>query len=153
MIDPNAFAEWIVAKAKKSGAFTSAENLRVARDAVEVALARDADEIHVLCVLAGSRGTVAIDERMTRMAVGVLFPKVLEHPTPLFELRPEPPPPPPPEPIDYERIERERRKRVMRRRVIFIVGAILVATCVSGITVLIETEREAPSSGKHEMRH
>jgi hypothetical protein len=157
MIDTHAFAEWIVAKAAKQGAFTSEENLRVAREAAEVALGRDGDEVHVTCVLAGSSGTVAIDERMTRMAIEVLFPKVaIAHPVPLFDPKPERPPKieTPREPVDYEAIERERREVIRTRRVLYAVIALAVLVIAALVSVITFANRdEHDSHGKRETHH
>ena len=154
MIDANAFGEWIVAKAAKLGAHTSAENLRVAREAVGVALARDGDEIHVSCLLAGAPGSIRVDERMTRTAVGVLFPKVAHvHTAPLFVPRPEPRAATPPS-DDFERVERQRREGLQQRKIILVVIAVIVAI-IAGTTLTVamhEHERE-PSRGKREMHH
>jgi hypothetical protein len=159
MIDTDAFGEWIVAKAEKLGAFTSVENLRIAREAVEIALARDGDDIHVTCVLAGASGAIPIDERMTRTAVGVLFPKVtIAHPVHLFEPRPEPRPkaPPPRASDDYELEARRRSKRALDRK-LFIVVLAVFALVFAGTAVAValheREHEEAPSRSKREMRH
>jgi hypothetical protein len=158
MIDTDAFGEWIVAKAAKNGAFQSSENLRIAREAAQNAVARDGDDIHVACVLAGTSGAVHVDERMTRTAVIVLFPKVaVAHPVPLFVPRDEKPPAPAPshDSEDYERIERRRRQARRERYVLVlvavVVGLVLAAAIVGG--ALKEHEHEEPSPAKREMRH
>jgi len=154
MIDANAFGEWIVAKAAKRGAFESAENLRVAREAAEVALARDGDEIHVTCVLAGASGALHVDERMTRMAVGVLFPKVLAHPEPLFVPRPEPKPPAPEPPRESREFDRAERRRLDRRIFAFVIALLVLAFVSVALGVIAhEREHEAPSRDKREMHH
>jgi hypothetical protein len=156
VIDAGQFGEWIVAKAEKLGAFTSVENLRIACEAVEIALARDGDEIHVTCVLHGASGTVPIDERMTRTAAGVLFPKVTGHRVPMFEPRPEPKPEGPPRVfVDYERIQRERRERLLRRNIVVIAGAIVLAFAISGVAFALLThgDHDTHSGGKRETHH
>lgn len=162
MIDANAFGEWIVAKAAKQGAFESAENLRVAREAVEVALARDGDDIHVTCVLAGSSGGVRVDERMTRTAVGVLFPKVANaHPEPLFQPKPETRAPAPGRSRHDKELELDERRGAearLERKIVAIVIAVIMAIvlAVTAITVAVnerEDEHEAPTHDKREMHH
>ncbi len=112
MIDIDAFAEWVVAKAQKHGVALDEQNLRHARDALERALSRDGDDIHVAFTLSGVAGPVQIEERMTRTAVEVLFPKVEHHERePAYAPARAPKPAAPAKKPRHERRRRRRRRR------------------------------------------
>ena len=152
MIDPNAFAEWIVAKAKRHGASVTEESLRVARDAVERALAPGGDDVHVTCTLAGEAGPVQIDERMTRTAVEVLFPKVAMSDPPPPLVVPEEPRKPKPKPIPPP-VEEERTDAAKALRIAVIV-AVLVVCAVSALALAahFENNEDHHPSDTHEKR-
>ena len=155
-IDIDAFAEWIVAKAQKHGAALDEQNLRHARDAAERALSRDGDDIHVACTLSGAAGPVQIEERMTRTAVEVLFPKVEHH-----EREPAYSPTRAPKPITRaekpRREEKEKEEEAPKGPPWSLVFALVAIVVFLVLTLLVEREKhrhESPSDDdKHEMHH
>jgi hypothetical protein len=155
MIDPKAFAEWLLAKAEMKGARITADNLDEVRATVDRALAKDGDEIHIACVLRGKKGDVELDERMTRTAVEVLFPKVaMSHPLPGLDLREEKPEPPRAETFETPRTRDDDRRELQRdqRRALFVVFAIMFLICAGFVVsfVIRETRHESPA--RHEKR-
>lgn len=155
MIDIDAFAEWVVAKAGKRGVALDEQNLRHARDAVERALSHDGDDVHVALTLSGSAGPVQIEERMTRMAVEVLFPKVEHHAH-------EPAYKPTPAPKHVERPRREEKEKEKEEAAAkgppwSLVFALVAIVAFLLLTLFVEREKhrhESPSDDdKHEMHH
>ena len=153
MIDTSAFAEWLVAKAEKRGATLDDANIRVAREAAEAALARDGDDVHVACTLAGAEGPVQIDECMTRTAIEVLFPKVERHgPERTYE--------PTRAQKRTVRVEKPRREEGLPAAkgppwsLVIALALLVVGFAIAFLVEHASKERpEAPAHDKREMRH
>jgi hypothetical protein len=155
VIDANAFAEWLVAKAAKRGAAVTDDNMRVAREAIELALARGGDDVHVACALAGAAGPVQIDEHMTHTAAETLFPKVaMSHPLPPMITREEKREAAPVLELELPRVERPDPAKTQRVAVVIAMIA-LVCACAIGLASYLAKDHDhhAGEHEKREMRH